>query len=93
MLKSAEDGCLFFFGDADAGVANGEEKLDFIDSIDDKSLDILYATCSALVYPSRMEGFGLPPLEAMAHAKPVIVSDIPVMRELLGAVPLYVPCW
>jgi glycosyltransferase involved in cell wall biosynthesis len=67
-----------------------EEKLDFIDSIDDKSLDILYATCSALVYPSRMEGFGLPPLEAMAHAKPVIVSDIPVMRELLGAVPLYV---
>ncbi len=37
-----------------------------------------------------MEGFGIPPLEAMAHAKPVIVSDIPVMRELLGAVPLYV---
>ncbi len=31
-----------------------------------------------------MEGFGLPPLEAMARRRPVIVSDIPVFRELYG---------
>lgn len=67
-----------------------EHRVDFIESIDDKTLESLYATCSALVYPSRIEGFGLPPLEAMAHGRPVVVSDIPVMRELLGAVPLYV---
>jgi glycosyltransferase involved in cell wall biosynthesis len=67
-----------------------EDRVEFIESIDDAALELLYATCTALVYPSRMEGFGLPPLEAMAHAKPVIVSDIPVMRELLGTVPLYV---
>ena len=42
----------------------------------------MYAGCSALVYPSRMEGFGLPPLEAMLRGRPAIVSDLPVFREL-----------
>jgi glycosyltransferase involved in cell wall biosynthesis len=54
------------------------------------ALASLYRGCSALVYPSTIEGFGLPPLEAMAWGKPVIVSDIPVFRELLRDVPVYV---
>ena len=37
-----------------------------------------------------MEGFGLPPLEAMACGRPVIVSDIAPFRELFAEVPLYV---
>ena len=36
-----------------------------------------------------MEGFGLPPLEALARGCPVICSDIPVFREILGNTPHY----
>jgi glycosyltransferase involved in cell wall biosynthesis len=49
-----------------------------------------YRRCAALVYPSKMEGFGIPPLEAMACGRPVILSDIPVFRELYEGVPIYV---
>jgi glycosyltransferase involved in cell wall biosynthesis len=37
-----------------------------------------------------MEGFGLPPLEAMARRRPAIVADIPVFRELYGPHALFV---
>ena len=39
---------------------------------------------TALVFPSRYEGFGLPPLEALAAGVPVIASDIPPVREVCG---------
>jgi glycosyltransferase involved in cell wall biosynthesis len=64
--------------------------VDIIQDVTSEELDSLYQSCSALVYPSIMEGFGLPPLEAMAWGKPVIVSDIPVFRELLGTAPIFV---
>lgn len=67
-----------------------ESQVDFLINIADSELDLLYRNCSALIYPSRMEGFGLPPLEAMAYGKVTIVSDIPVFRELFGEVPIYV---
>lgn len=44
----------------------------------------LYRGASALVYPSLIEGFGIPPLEAIACGTPVIASNIPVLREVLG---------
>ena len=66
------------------------DQVKFINHSTDAELDMLYRGCAALVYPSRMEGFGLPPLEAMSYGKTVIVSDIPVFRELFGNVPLYV---
>jgi alpha-1,3-rhamnosyl/mannosyltransferase len=46
-----------------------------------KELAPLYLGASALVFPSRHEGFGLPPLEAMSLGLPVILSDIAVLRE------------
>jgi glycosyltransferase involved in cell wall biosynthesis len=52
--------------------------------IDDESLHILYAGATALVYPSLYEGFGLPPLEAMAHGAPVITSAVSSLPEVVG---------
>jgi glycosyltransferase involved in cell wall biosynthesis len=38
----------------------------------------------ALIFPSLVEGFGLPVLEAMALGTPVVVSDVPALREVAG---------
>ncbi|HWN10797.1 MAG TPA: glycosyltransferase family 1 protein [Pyrinomonadaceae bacterium] len=54
------------------------------DYLHDDDLRALYASCGAFIYPSLYEGFGLPPLEAMACSGPVIASDIPIFRETLG---------
>ena len=51
---------------------------------DDTILQQLYLSASALVYPSLYEGFGLPPLEAMAHRCPVVSSDTSSMPEIIG---------
>lgn len=58
--------------------------------VDSQRLVDLYRGCAALVYPSLDEGFGLPPLEALACGRPVIVSDIPVHREVCGDAAIYV---
>lgn len=52
--------------------------------LDDDELRPIIAGASALVLPSLYEGFGLPPLEAMACGTPVIVSHLPVFAEVLG---------
>jgi len=50
----------------------------------DDELAKLYDQATAFIYPSLVEGFGLPPLEAMRRGTPVIASDIPCHREVLG---------
>jgi glycosyltransferase involved in cell wall biosynthesis len=57
----------------------------------DQELASLYAGATALVYPSRMEGFGFPVAEAMASGCPVIASDLPELRELAGDAAVYFP--
>lgn len=47
-------------------------------------LPALYAEATALVFPSLYEGFGLPPLEAMACGTPVVASNVSSMPELLA---------
>jgi glycosyltransferase involved in cell wall biosynthesis len=54
-------------------------------------LDRLYAGALALVMPSWHEGFGLPPLEALARGTPAVVSDLPVYDETLGRAALRFP--
>ncbi|HAI74129.1 MAG TPA: hypothetical protein DCS28_04385 [Candidatus Moranbacteria bacterium] len=56
----------------------------FLSDISDRELDSLFRYSIANVFPSLYEGFGLPPLEAMAKGAPVISSDHPCMREILG---------
>ncbi|MBS2966635.1 glycosyltransferase family 4 protein [Actinocrinis puniceicyclus] len=53
-------------------------------STDDTALNALYARATALVHLAEHEGFGFPPLEALAAGCAVIASDIPVLRETLG---------
>jgi len=50
----------------------------------DKDLCALYSSCRVFIYPSLYEGFGLPPLEAMACGAPVIVSRIPSIVAVTG---------
>jgi glycosyltransferase involved in cell wall biosynthesis len=51
---------------------------------DDAALAALYAGALAVVAPSWLEGFGLPPVEAAALGTPSVVSDLPVFAETLG---------
>jgi glycosyltransferase involved in cell wall biosynthesis len=51
---------------------------------DDSLLGHFYNTAKALIYPSLYEGFGIPPLEAMAHHCPVISSCTSSMPEIIG---------
>jgi glycosyltransferase involved in cell wall biosynthesis len=51
----------------------------------------LVAGAAVLAFPSRREGFGLPPLEALACGVPVVASDLPVTREVLGDAATFVP--
>ncbi len=52
--------------------------------VDDTELPLLYAGASLFVYPSHLEGFGLPPLEAMAQGVPVVVYRNSSLPEVVG---------
>jgi glycosyltransferase involved in cell wall biosynthesis len=66
------------------------DRVEFSDYLSRDQLIKLYQGCSALLYPSKWEGFGIPPLEALACGSPVIASDIPVHREVLGNAAFFV---
>lgn len=59
--------------------------------VDDDELRALLTGATAFLFPSRYEGFGLPPLEAMACGTPAIVSDLPVLRESTDGGACFVP--
>lgn len=54
----------------------------FTGYISDAELKELYRKASLFVYPSLYEGFGIPPLEAIYYKCPVLISNIPVFREI-----------
>lgn len=65
----------------EAGV---DDRVELRGYVGEATLRSLYAGATALVFPSRYEGFGLPPLQALAAKLPVVAADIPVLREVLG---------
>jgi glycosyltransferase involved in cell wall biosynthesis len=64
-------------------------KIVFTDFVSDEELTLLYQNASLYVFPSLGEGFGLPPLEAMAFGLPVISSQATCLPEILGQAALY----
>jgi len=54
------------------------------DRVDDDELAAIYTGAHALVFASDDEGFGLPPVEALACGTPVVACDVPAVREALG---------
>lgn len=65
-------------------LANIPYRVTFVPNPTDDKLAELYRHATLFVFPSRVEGFGLPPLEAMSMGVPVVASDIPSLREILG---------
>ncbi len=67
-----------------------EEKVVFPGFVADEHLPALYNLADLFVFPSLYEGFGLPPLEALACGTPVITSDASSLPEVVGQAGLMV---
>lgn len=60
------------------------DNVEFLGYVDNIELARYYSNAIALIYPSLYEGFGIPPMEAIANKCPVLLSDIPVFHEIYG---------
>lgn len=84
ILVGKKDGFLNGDNNIDSLIKGWEKRIFFTGWVSDEELQQYVAQSEAMVFPSLYEGFGLPPLEAMAAGKKVLASDIPVMREVCG---------
>ena len=62
----------------------------FLGFVPDQMLAVLYRLADVFVFPSLYEGFGLPPLEAMASGTPVVTSNVSSLPEVVGDAALLV---
>lgn len=69
--------------------SKGHKNVIFTDFVPDEQLSWLYKHTSAYVFPSLMEGFGLPGLEAMLHGAPVVSSNATCLPEVYGDAAVY----
>jgi glycosyltransferase involved in cell wall biosynthesis len=68
-----------------------EQRVHLLHALSDNDLQVIYSGASGFVFPALAEGFGIPTLEAMACGAPVLLSDIPVFREVAADAALYFP--
>ena len=66
-----------------------EHPVKLLHGLPDSAVTALLSGAAALLFPSRAEGFGLPAVEAAALGVPVITSNLPVFKELLGNYAVY----
>ncbi len=66
-----------------------ENRIVLLSDLPDAYLSSLYVHCSAFVFPSLYEGFGLPVLEALAHGAPIACSHTSSIPEVAGKAALY----
>jgi len=71
-------------------VEGGWDWVRFAGYVPDADLPALYAAARVFAYPSLYEGFGIPPLEAMACGTPVVASTAGALPEVLGDAALLV---
>jgi glycosyltransferase involved in cell wall biosynthesis len=74
-----------------APVLRGVPNVRLLGALPDRDLDLLYAGALALCYPTLLEGFGFPPLEAALRGTPSVVSDLAVLRETLDGAAVFIP--
>lgn len=67
-----------------------KNKIHFVSNITEEELSNLYSSATAMFFPSKYEGFGLPILEAMASGTPVVTCDNSSLKEVGGNAALYV---
>jgi len=86
VLVGKED---YFYSRLKQFAKNFSANIIFPGYVPDDELGALYNNALAYVFPSFYEGFGLPPLEAMAHGLPVVSSNKTCLPEILGDAALY----
>ena len=59
-----------------------QNQVTLLAGLSDDEVRCAYRCCSLLVFPSLYEGFGIPVLEAMVAGKPIVLSDMPIFREI-----------
>ncbi|PIW37230.1 MAG: hypothetical protein COW24_01315 [Candidatus Kerfeldbacteria bacterium CG15_BIG_FIL_POST_REV_8_21_14_020_45_12] len=73
----------------EAWAMNIDDRVIFTDFVPDEELASLYSEALAYIFPSRYEGFGLPPLEAMHYGTPVLAANTSCLPEILGDAAIY----
>ena len=89
LIVGRKEGFITGDNDVQSMVDEFEGRVAFTGYVDDAVLKRIYAQADALVLPSYYEGFGLPPIEAMAAGCPAVVSRAASMPEVCGDAALY----
>ena len=74
----------WMYDEIEQEVADCKDEVILTDYVENDELVALLGEAKGCIYPSIFEGFGIPPLKALCCGTPVAVSDLPVMREVLG---------